>query len=367
VLVAPDDGAGCGNAGAAARGVRWWTGRVGRAVMILAAVGVLAGCQGTGAPGTPGIGGTGTGGTGTGGTGTGGTGTPGTCVNGNGGNGYGGNGGDAEGGSGNGGNGGTGGNGGDGYGGCGGNGYGGNGGNANGGNGGAGVDGASGGSSFGSSAVAGSGRLTSRTIDASRVTSVVAGANFVVHLKTGAPAQATVRMDDNLVDRVEATVAGDQLRLGIKPGMGVRNATLTADVTISRLDRLATSGASRVMVNPSLISPALQLVAAGASAVTGPVTVDQVQATVSGASTLALSGQVQDLHLSAAGASQLPLFDLTVRRLDVMLSGACHANVTVSDTLAAQASGASVLRYRGTPSVTRSQTSGMSSIARDSP
>jgi hypothetical protein len=121
------------------------------------------------------------------------------------------------------------------------------------------------------------------------------------------------------------------------------------------------------MLNPALAGPALQLVVAGTSAVTGPITVGQVQATVSGASTLALSGQVQDLRLSAAGASTLPLSDLTVRRLDVVLSGASHATVTVSDSLAARASGASVLNYRGNPTVTRSQRSGVSSIVRDSP
>jgi hypothetical protein len=330
--------------------------------MILAAAALLAGCQSTSAGGN----------SGTSGTSSGGISTPGTCTSG--GNGYGGNGGDARGGSGGtGGNGGVGGNGGSGYGGCGGNGYGGNGGDANGGDGvdgadGAdGVDGAPGGSSPDSDAVAGSGRLTSRTMDLSGVTSVVAGADFVVHLARGGPAQATVRMDDNLIDRVEATVIGDQLRLGIKPGRGVRNATLTAEVTVGQLDRLTATGASRVMLNPALAGPALQLVVAGTSAVTGPITVGQVQATVSGASTLALSGQVQDLRLSAAGASTLPLSDLTVRRLDVVLSGASHATVTVSDSLAARASGASVLNYRGNPTVTRSQRSGVSSIVRDSP
>jgi Putative auto-transporter adhesin, head GIN domain len=333
-------------------GVGWWTVRsAGKAVGILAAVGLLAGCQSTSTGGPPGRAGTG---------------TPDTCTSG--GNGYGGNGGDARGGSG--GSGGTGGNGGNGYGGCGDNGYGGKGGNADGGNGADGADGADGapgGSSSGSGAVAGSGRLTSRTIDLSGVTKVAAGATFVVHVKMGGPALATVRMDDNLVDRIEATVTGDQLRLGIKPGMSVRNATLTAEVTVGQLDQLATSGASRVMLNPALTSPALQLVVAGASAVTGPVTVGQVQATVSGAATLALSGQVQDLRLRVAGACQLPLPDLTVRRLDVVLSGASHVTVTVSDSLAAEAAGVSVLRYRGTPSIIRSQTSGVSSIVRDSP
>jgi hypothetical protein len=337
VLVSPNGG----TQRAALRGAGW-TGRFGRAVAVLAAVGSLAGCLGTSAGGTAGMGGTG---------------SPGTSSS-SGGNGYGGNGGDANGG-------GTGGNGGNGYGGWGGNGYGGN--SGNGADGRDGVDGTGGGSFSDPGAVAGSGRLTTRTIDLSGVTSVVAEANFVVHLRTGRSAQAAVTMDDNLTDRVAATVTDGQLRLGIKPGMSVRNATLSADVTVGQLDRLATAGASRVMLDPTLTSPALYLNIAGTSAITGPVMVGRVQATVSGAGTLALSGDVAQLSFSAAGASQLPLADLTVRYLDATLSGASHATVTVTDTLAVQAAGASVLRYRGNPSVTRSQTSGMSSIVPDSP
>ncbi|MGH3570742.1 MAG: head GIN domain-containing protein [Pseudonocardiaceae bacterium] len=342
MLVSPNGGTQRG----ALRGTGRWTGRFGSAVAVLAAVGSLAGCLGTSAGGTPGMAGTG---------------SPGTSSSG--GNGYGGNGGDANGG-------GTGGNGGNGYGGWGGNGYGGNGGNgADGRDGvdGTGVDGTGGGSFSDPGAVAGSGRLTTRTVDLSGVTSVVAEANFVVHLRTGRSAQAVVTTDDNLTDRVAATVTGGQLRLGIKPGMSVRNATLSADVTVGQLDRLATVGASRVILDPTLTSSALHLNIAGTSAITGPVMVGRVQATVSGAGTLALSGNVAQLSFSAAGASQLPLADLTVRYLDATLSGASHATVTVTDTLAVQAAGASVLRYRGNPSVTRSQTSGMSSIVPDSP
>lgn len=305
-------------------GVGWWTVQIGRAVAIPTTMGLLAGCLSTSVGGTSGPAGTG---------------TPGTSTSS--GNGYGGNGGDASGGVG--GNGGVGGPGGDGYGGYG---YGG---------------------LPDPGAVAGSGRLISKTVDLSGVTSVMVGANFVVRLRTGEPARATVTMDDNLADRLEATVAGDQLRLGIKPGMSVRNATLSAEVTLGQLDRLEASGASRVILSPALASPALQLAVSGTSAVTGPITVGQVQATVSGAGTLALSGQIQDLRFSATGASQLPLADLTVRHLDTILSGASHATVTVTGTLAAQAAGASVLHYRGTPSVTRFQVSGMASVARDSP
>ncbi|MGH3695500.1 MAG: GIN domain-containing protein [Pseudonocardiaceae bacterium] len=326
------------------RGLRWWTVRTGRAVAVLAVTGLLAGCLGTSA-GSP--------------SGTAGTGTDGTS--GSAGNGYGGRGGDG----GSGGNGGRGGDGGDGYGGWGGNSYGGDGGD--GADGAPGVDGAPGFGFSDPAAVAGSGRLTSRTVDLSGVTSVAVDAGFVVHLRTGGPAQAVVRMDDNLVDRIDATVTGDQLHLGIKPGMSVRNATLSAELRVGQLDRLTAGGASRVIVASTVMSPVLALVVSGAGSVTGPIQIGRMQATVSGAGTLALSGEVGDLRLIVAGGARLPLAQLTVRRLDAMLSGACHVVATVSDTLAATASGASVLRYRGTPRVTRSQTSGMSSVAQDSP
>ncbi len=340
-----------------------------RVATVLAAVVLLAGCLGAGTSGT--------GGTGTGDT----PGTPGTGDSG--GNGYGGQGGSADGGrggpGGSGGAGGTGGDGGDGHGGRGGNGFGGDGGSADGGdgapgadgapgvNGADGIDGAPGDSYSGAGSVVGSGRLTSRSIGLSGVNSVVVGAGFVVRLGIGGTAQATITMDDNLTDRVQATVTGDQLRLGLTPGGPVRNATLTAEVTVDHLDRLATSGVSRVVLVSAAAGPALHLVATGTSEVTGPIRVDRVAATASGAATLALSGQASDLHLIGAGTSRLRLADLAVRNLDVVLSGTSHATVTVSDTLAAQAAGASVLRYRGDPDITRQQTSGVSSIARDSP
>lgn len=313
---------------------------VGRPVAILAAVGLLAGCLGTSGGGSPGAGVNG---------------TPGTSNSS--GNGYGGNGG-----SGTGADGGTGGDGGNGYGGWGGNGYGGNGGS-----GAPGADGAPGGSYSNSGSVVGSGHLTSRLITLPGVTSVLAGANFVVHLTVGEPEQATIRMDDNLADRVDATVTDGTLRLGLKPGSNVRNATLSAEITVNHLNRLAATGASKVTLGSPVTGSALRLDANGASQITAPVGVDHLEASESGASVLALSGRVGSLRLSSAGTSQLLGAELAAANLDAVLSGACQATVGVSDTLAATADGMSVLRYRGTPRISRQQTSGVSSIVPDSP
>ncbi len=329
------------------RGVLRLTVGIMRAVAILAAVVLLAGCPGNGASGigqtgysaTDGNGANnalvvkGDGGTGGDGNGFGANGSNanGSNANGSNANGSNANGSNANGSNANGGNanGGTGGNGGTG---------------SPGADGVSGADGASGGGNSGSGSVAGSGRLVSRVIAVPGVSSVVVGASFVVRLTIGETEQATIHIDDNLADLIDATVTDGVLRLGLKPGSNVRNATLSAEVTVRDLDRLTTSGASQI---------------------SGPVQVDHLEASTSGASTLALSGRVRSLRLTAAGASKLRGLDLTVADLDAVLSGASHATVTVTGTLAATAGGASVLRYRATPTITRQQTSGTSSIEPD--
>jgi hypothetical protein len=214
--------------------------------------------------------------------------------------------------------------------------------------------------------VTGSGKLTTRTIDLSGVTSVVAGADFTVHLKTGGAEQAKVTMDDNLVNRVESTVSGHELSLGLKPGSNVRNATLRAEVTVNHLNRLAANGASHATLDSPVTGPALQLVAEGASQITGPVGVERLDASESGASVLTLSGRAGSMHLESVGTSQLHGSELAVRDLDAVLSGVSQATVTVNNTLAVTADGVSVLRYRGNPTITRQEISGVSSIVGDS-
>jgi hypothetical protein len=283
VLAAPD------------RGVLRLTVEVVRAVAILGAVMTLAGCPANwaddiGADNANGDNGSDGGNGGTGGDG-------GTGTGGNGGKGIGGDGGDANGGTG-----------------------------ANGGNGGNGspnadgTDGASGGGNSDSDSVAGSGHLVSGRITLPGVTSVVVRASFVVRLTAGEPEQATIRIDDNIIDLIDVTVTGGQLRLGLKQGSKVRNATLSAEITVRHLNRLTTSGASRVTLVSLPTDPALQLDASGASQITGSVRVDHLEASISGAAMLALSGKVGSLQLNAAGTSQLLGPDLAVADLDAELS-----------------------------------------------
>jgi hypothetical protein len=104
----------------------------------------------------------------------------------------------------------------------------------------------------------------------------------------------------------------------------------------------------------------------GASQITGPVEVADLQAAASGASMLALSGHVKNAQLSGSGTGQLRLSDLNAQTVDAELSGASNADA-VSDTLAVQASGSSALHYHGSPNIAHKDISGTAVIAPASP
>lgn len=219
--------------------------------------------------------------------------------------------------------------------------------------------------SHGGDAVTGSGRLASRRIGLGGVTGLDVGAGFDVLVRLGEPEQATIRMDDNLTGLVESTVAGDRLRLGLLPGASVRDASLTAEVTVAHLDRVTANGVSTIRFGTEVAAEQLQIDATGMSRVTGRVRADQLMASASGAGVLELSGDAGRMELSGAGTSGFRLSALTVRDLDIELSGTSCATVTVRDNLTAKAGGVSALRYRGSPRINRDETAGLSSIAPD--
>lgn len=64
-----------------------------------------------------------------------------------------------------------------------------------------------------------------------------------------------VTMNDNLTDRVEATVSGHELRLWIKQSMSGRDATLRAEVTVGQLDRLASNGVELCVSATNVLRP----------------------------------------------------------------------------------------------------------------
>lgn len=211
--------------------------------------------------------------------------------------------------------------------------------------------------------VTGSGRVVGRDILVSSFSEIEVSTAFVVTVDFGSSEKVTVRVDDNVVNDLDVEVSGDTLRIALRSGVSVRDATLEADVTARSLSRIEGSGAVRITLGEPLTGEELDVTLSGASALTGELTTVDATMELSGAASADLAGSVSDLEITASGASELSGLGLTIDELTIDLSGASQATVTVTGSISVVATGASSLRYAGTPTFERQDVSGGSQIA----
>jgi len=210
--------------------------------------------------------------------------------------------------------------------------------------------------------VTGSGRMVERELEVGEFSRIEASHAFELEIVQGSNQSVTITADDNLFDDLDTSVAGDTLRLRLRPGSAYRRTTLRARITMPSLRALQLSGASRASLSGFRSQEDLALELSGASTVRGELEADEIRIGQSGASRVELSGSGSNLRLQASGASDARLAALAVRDVDVSLSGASTAELNVSGRLDANLSGASRLEYTGNPTLGRTETSGGSSI-----
>ena len=210
--------------------------------------------------------------------------------------------------------------------------------------------------------VSGSGNVVTRAIQVTSFSKLEVTGSFTATVSVGNSESVSVRVDDNLVDSLDVGVSDDQLHIGLKPDTSVRNATLEADITVRSLESLEGSGATSIVLSDELAADTMTVTVSGASRVSGSIAIGSGSIELSGASNAVLSGSASTLDVTVSGASHLDTKELTIRQLSIDLSGASEADVTVTGSLSASASGASTLRYAGSPTIARSETSGASTI-----
>jgi len=212
--------------------------------------------------------------------------------------------------------------------------------------------------------VSGSGNVTSTPVPvpASGFSGLEVSNAFDVTVSFGDEESVTLRVDDNVGGHLDVGVSEGTLHLGLESGTSVRDATLHADVTARSLSRIDVSGASAVHLSDALTVTKVEAVVSGAGRLDGTASIDVANVELSGASNARLAGSAQRLQVKESGASKLDAEQLQVSDLIIDLSGSSTAAVSVTDMVSAGVSGASSLRYRGSPTFTRREVSGGSSI-----
>ena len=142
------------------------------------------------------------------------------------------------------------------------------------------------------------------------------------------------------------------------------NFRLNVYIGYKRLEQLQLSGASKLVIAGVLEQPMLNIQLSGASELKGQIKAGDLNIKLSGASIAKVTGTVNNLNIESSGASDVKAYDLSAENCNVRASGASDVNVTVIKEIAANASGASNVYYKGTAELKSKQATGASSIAR---
>lgn len=172
-----------------------------------------------------------------------------------------------------------------------------------------------------------------------------------------------IEANDNLQQYIEVVKESGALIIRIQDDISIKgSATLNAYITTKKVTGYSASGASRFIVSDPVISNEATIFLSGASSFTGEIEVGNIMADLSGASNLKISGVTDSFDLNASGASVIGDFEFTTKYLDVSLSDASNASLSISENMDVVASGASTLRYKGDGTISSQNVTGGSSI-----
>jgi hypothetical protein len=190
--------------------------------------------------------------------------------------------------------------------------------------------------------VKGSGNAVAETRDAKGFKSVEVGGIFKVEIVAQKDFGVEVTADDNLLQHIRTEVDGDVLKISTQ-GRVNPSSPMIVRVSAPDIEHLDVSGVANVTVS------GLKNAAFGVD--------------TSGASKIELSGETDKLTIDVSGASKIEAENLKARAASVDASGASKITVFATESVRAEASGASKIFYAGGAADVVKSTSGASSVS----
>lgn len=173
-----------------------------------------------------------------------------------------------------------------------------------------------------------------------------------------------VEANENLHQYILTDVVSGTLKIRLKNNIRVKSgASIKIYVNALAIDDIRIDGASRVELTNDLITSNFNLDVSGASSFQGGFTAVDSDIDISGASKVEIWGSTTNANAKISGASNLADFAFTITDyLNIDLSGASKAELTVDGTMDIEASGASTFNYKGDGLIDNLNLSGASSV-----
>lgn len=172
--------------------------------------------------------------------------------------------------------------------------------------------------------------------------------NFELTLKRDSLQEATISSPTDFLSKVVTKVENGVLYIH-SDGI-LLNKTIKVTVSSDSIKSLTAKGACRINTENQLISPEFSIDLLGASEADLDMKIaGQINLETKGATKVELSGICKSLKLTGVGASKIEAENMMANDVNIHVSGATHARVYASQSLSAEAYGASEIECMGHP------------------
>ncbi|MEO5947233.1 MAG: head GIN domain-containing protein [Chitinophagaceae bacterium] len=179
--------------------------------------------------------------------------------------------------------------------------------------------------------------------------------NTDLYVKQDSIFSVRVEADENLMEYIITELDGNTLKIRSKDGVNLKSSSsIKVYVSGPSFNHFKASEASDIFSENKITSKeAIAIDISGASDVKMELMAPQIEANLSGASSLTLSGQTKDFKVDGSGSTDINCFDLQTENTVIKLSGSGNANVFASVKLDLRISGSADVRYKGNPTVSQ--------------
>lgn len=210
------------------------------------------------------------------------------------------------------------------------------------------------------------GRLIEEIFNVDEFKTIDVGSAFNVVVIPSSEFKVTANGDTRDVHDLNVRVINNKLKINYltRNWLGnLRRHRMDILIEVPDLEGADISGAANVNIEDFTYFSTFQLDLSGASRLNLDVEVGDFKADISGASNLYVKKEIPFIKADISGASKLNGYDANSEEVDLKLSGASRADVSVKEYLKVDASGASTVRYKGTPRIDQ-ETSGASKVTK---
>jgi len=189
------------------------------------------------------------------------------------------------------------------------------------------------------------------------------GGNYNVTLIQGKDNKVIIETDENLFRYINVELFDQTLNINnvhnLKGSEGIK-----VDIYYIKLDKIFSTGASKIVHEDILVADELSVNLSGAGAIDLEIETSSVKVNLSGAGVIKLSGKTdrQETHITGAGG--LDAMELISNACNINLSGLGGAEVYAVEKLEATITGIGGIIYGGNPKLIERQVTGLGKIVR---